>query len=97
MILLFLLLFPPSLGGTMVLRVSMLREYFGRDSFGKLLGVIMGAASLGGIVGPPLAGWIFDSRQSYHLIWLTFAASVGLAILLVSKIESPKEESSQKA
>ena len=96
MIFLFLLLFPPSFGGTMVLRVSMLREYFGRSSFGKLLGVIMGAASLGGIIGPPLAGWVFDSQRSYYFIWVVFACSVGLAILLVLKIESPKEESSQK-
>jgi MFS family permease len=89
---LFLLLFPPSFGGTMVLRVSMLREYFGRDSFGKLLGVIMGAASLGGIIGPPLAGWVFDTWQSYYYIWLVFAGSVGLAILLVWKIQAPLKE-----
>jgi MFS family permease len=91
-LILFLLLFPPSFGGTMVLRVSMLREYFGRDSFGKLLGIILGAASLGGIIGPPLAGWVFDSWHSYYYIWLTFAGSVGLAILLVLKIEAPGKE-----
>ncbi|MEW6185217.1 MAG: MFS transporter [Thermodesulfobacteriota bacterium] len=88
-LILFLLLFPPSFGGTMVLRVSMLREYFGRDSFGKLLGIIMGAASLGGIIGPPLAGWVFDTYKSYQYIWLTFAGSVGLAIFLVWRIQSP--------
>jgi MFS family permease len=90
-LILFLLLFPPSFGGTMVLRVSMLREYFGRDSFGKLLGIIMGAASLGGIIGPPLAGWVFDTWKNYQYIWLPFAGSVGLAILLVWRIESPKK------
>jgi len=96
MIIFFLLLFPPSFGGTMVLRVSMLREYFGLSSFGKLLGVIMGAASLGGIIGPPLAGWVFDARQSYYMIWMVFAGSVALAILLVLRIESPvKDESRQ--
>lgn len=90
-LIIFLLLFPPSFGGTMVLRVSMLREYFGRDSFGKLLGIIMGAASLGGIIGPPLAGWVFDTWQSYYYIWIAFAGSVGPAILLVLKIERPQK------
>jgi MFS family permease len=91
MLVLFLLLFPPSFGGTMVLRVSMLREYFGRGSFGRLLGIIMGSASLGGIVGPPVAGWVFDTWRSYYFAWLGFALSVGLAILMVMKIKSPAQ------
>lgn len=90
---LFLLLFPPSFGGTMVLRVSMLREYFGRESFGKLLGIIMGAASLGGIIGPPLAGWVFDTRRTYLPVWWVFAAMSGLALLLVWRIRPPLPES----
>jgi MFS family permease len=40
--LLFLLLFPPGFGGSMVLRGAILREYFGAASFGRLLGIIMG-------------------------------------------------------
>ncbi|OGP50810.1 MAG: hypothetical protein A2Y79_13970 [Deltaproteobacteria bacterium RBG_13_43_22] len=95
-IFLFLLLFPPSFGGLTVLRAAVLRENFGLSSFGKLLGILLGVASLGGIIGPPLAGWVFDTWHSYYSIWLVFAGSVGLAILLVLKIESPKEESSQK-
>lgn len=86
----FLALFPPSFGGAMVLRVSMLRDYFGRDAFGKLLGIIMGAASLGGIIGPPLAGVVFDIGQNYRPVWLAFACSSGLAILLVWRIRSPQ-------
>jgi len=95
-IFLFLLLFPPSFGGLTVLRASVLRENFGLSSFGKLLGILLGVASLGGIIGPPLAGWVFDTWHSYYSIWVAFSLSVGLAILLVLKIESPKEESSQK-
>jgi len=86
-ILLFLLLFPPSFGGTMVLRGSILREYFGRDSLGKMLGMVMGSASIGGIIGPTLAGWVFDSWGSYHLIWIAFSGFTGLAIMLVLKMK----------
>jgi MFS family permease len=86
-ILLFLLLFPPSFGGTMVLRGSILREYFGRDSLGKMLGMVMGSASIGGIIGPTLAGWVFDSWGSYQFIWAAFSTFNALAIMLVLKIK----------
>jgi len=86
-IFLFLLLFPPSFGGTMVLRGSILREYFGRDSLGKMLGIVMGSASFGGIIGPTLAGWVFDSWGSYQFIWGAFSAFTAIAIVMVLKIK----------
>jgi MFS family permease len=84
---LFLLLFPPSFGGTMVMRGAIIREYFGRDSFGKLIGTVMGAASIGGIVGPTVAGWVFDSLGSYSFIWLVFSGFAALSTLLVLKMK----------
>ena len=81
------MLFPPSFGGTMVLRGSILREYFGRDSLGKMLGMVMGSASLGGIMGPTLAGWVFDSWGSYWFIWAAFSALTAMAITVVLKIK----------
>jgi MFS family permease len=71
----------------MVLRGSILREYFGRDSLGKMLGMVMGSASIGGIIGPTLAGWVFDSLGSYHLIWIAFSGFIVLAIILVLRIK----------
>jgi MFS family permease len=82
----FLLLFSSGFGGGMVLRGAILREYFGRESFGKLLGILMGSASLGGVIGPTLAGWTFDSTGSYYLIWLVFCGLIILAILLILRI-----------
>jgi len=86
MILLFLLFFPPSFGGSMVLRGAILREYFGRDYLGKMLGIVMGSAAMGGIVGPTLAGWVFDSTGSYQILWLAFAGAISLAVLMVLKV-----------
>jgi OFA family oxalate/formate antiporter-like MFS transporter len=82
----FLLLFSPSFGGTMVLRGAILREYFGKESFGKMIGFVMGAASIGGIIGPTLAGWGFDSLGSYRFIWLIFSGLTVLAVLLVWRV-----------
>jgi len=83
---LFVLLFPPGFGGSMVLRGAILREYFGRNSFGKILGIVMGIVSIGGIIGPTLAGWVFDSLGEYHLIWLVFCGLLSLAVGLILRI-----------
>jgi len=83
---LFLLLFAPGYGGAMVIRGAILREYFGRDSFGKMIGILMGFGSIGGIIGPTLAGWVFDTLGSYNIIWLVFCGIIGLAILLMLRI-----------
>jgi MFS family permease len=88
--LLFLLLFPPGFGGSMVLRGAILREYFGAASFGRLLGIIMGSASIGGIIGPTLAGWIFDTMADYRFMWLALCSLSVLAVVLISRIKSIK-------
>ncbi len=84
---LFLLLFSPGFGGGAVLRGAVLREYFGRDSFGKMIGILMGFASIGGIIGPTLAGWVFDALGSYDFIWLVFAGCMSLGIILALRIK----------
>jgi MFS family permease len=86
-ILVFLFLFCPGCWGSMVLTRTIQREYFGRHSFGKILGIIMGAASLGGIIGPTLAGWVFDVLRSYRFIWLLFCGLSGLSIGLILRIK----------
>jgi MFS transporter, OFA family, oxalate/formate antiporter len=82
----FLLFFSPGFGATMVLERTILREYFGRESFPKILGIIMGAASIGGIIGPTLAGWVFDTLRSYYIVWLLYAGTSGLSVWLILRI-----------
>jgi MFS family permease len=86
-ILFFLLLFSLGGWGSMILLRTIQREYFGRESFGKILGIFMGFASIGGIVGPTLAGWVFDTLGSYHYIWLAFCGLSGLSIWLILRIK----------
>lgn len=60
-------------GGPVPIMPTLLREYFGRVRLGTLLGVCMGAAALGSIIGPPLAGLVFDKLGSYQVAWFAFA------------------------
>jgi MFS family permease len=83
----FLILFPLGHGGSMVLRGSILQEYYGRDSYGKLLGIIMGSASIGGIIGPTLAGWFYDTYGNYRLSWYVFFVLLIVGIALILKIK----------
>ncbi len=86
-IILFLGFFSPGYGGINVLRGAILREYFGRDSFGKILGIIMGFASIGGILGPTLAGWTFDTFGTYHIIWIVFGGLTCLTGGLILRVK----------
>jgi len=87
-LILFLIFFPIGFGGIMVLRGAIIREYFGRSAFGKLVGLMMGMAAMGGIVGPTFAGWVFDTTESYYISWLLLSILLGFAMLLILSIES---------
>ena len=79
----FLFFFSVGLGGGMVMRVTILREFFGGHAFGRLLGIVMGAAALGGTIGPTMAGWFFDTFRDYHLAWFVLLGLVSLSIVLI--------------
>ena len=66
------------------MRIALLRQYFGRSSFGTILGFTFGIMMIGQITGAPLAGWVFDTWGSYQGVWLGFAVIgiVGLVLAL---------------
>ncbi|MFO7772495.1 MAG: MFS transporter [Dehalococcoidia bacterium] len=90
----FLILFGIGYGGNNVLRPSALRESFGRSNFGAIHGLMVGIMMLGGISGPPLAGWAFDNWGSYQPIWLAFAGLAVVALFVV--VTTPKVSTTVK-
>lgn len=70
-------------------RISLIREYFGRGSFGTILGFLSGLMMLGMIAGAPLAGWVFDTWGSYKGAWLGFSALTIAGAVLALTIPSP--------
>jgi len=83
----FLIFFPSGLGGSMVVRSALLRQFFGRRSFGKVLGVTLGAASVGGIIGPTLAGWGYDVLGSYQVVWVVYCVLLALAVTPIMRLK----------
>ena len=86
---LFLLFFSPGFGGLLVLRSSIIREYYGRKSFGKMVGILMGFSSIGVIIGPTLAGWTFDTTGSYYLIWIAFCLLTLISGFVILRVTPP--------
>jgi len=72
LLILFLTTFAIGYGGSIPLRASIQREYFGRSSFGRIQGMMTGLRKIGGIIAPTFAGWVFDAQGNYHTAWLVF-------------------------
>jgi OFA family oxalate/formate antiporter-like MFS transporter len=78
----FIIFFGIGYGGQVPMSVALVREYFGRARLGTILGLTTGVAYVGSLVGPPLAGWIYDAYGSYQGAWfvmagIAFAGMVG--------------------
>jgi OFA family oxalate/formate antiporter-like MFS transporter len=83
---LFLILFPTGFGGVTSIRGAILQEYFGRKAFGRLIGLVMGVSAFGGMIGPTLAGFIFDTTGSYYFTWIGFGIANGFSIILMLSV-----------
>jgi len=82
----FLLFFPAGFGGIAVLRGTVIREYYGINSFSIMMGIMMGFGATGGIIGPTLAGFVYDTSGNYHIAWVGLSILLIIAIVLVLKI-----------
>jgi predicted MFS family arabinose efflux permease len=63
-------------GGIFTVISPIVAELFGIRSHGALFGLVVFGGTVGGAIGPVLAGIVFDVTRSYHLI---FMALIGLA------------------
>jgi len=84
----FLVFFCIGYGGNNALRAPLLLGIFGRRNFGSIFGFLMGISVAGSILGPPMAGWVFDNWGSYQNVWLVLA---GLAIVAIALIRTMPE------
>jgi len=68
---------------TIVIKASP-EQIFEFPNFGTVFSLIIGINMLGGIIGPPLAGWVFDNWGSYQNIWFVFAGLAVAALFTVA-------------
>ncbi|MFC1534990.1 MFS transporter, partial [Thermodesulfobacteriota bacterium] len=86
----FLILFGLGYGGPVPMVPSLAREYFGRAKLGTIIGIIQGSFSVCNMVGPSLAGWIYDHFGTYQIAW--YALSGAMFFGIVSMLSAPSVE-----
>lgn len=85
----FVLAYAPSYGGGIVLRATIVGEYYGRKNFGTIYGIIVGMGTFGGIAGPVIAGFAYDFYGNFRLIFAMFALVSLLSALLMLALKRP--------
>jgi MFS family permease len=85
---LFAVIFGVGYGGLAALMSPVPAELFGLRSIGTIVGVVMCSFTIGGAIGPVLAGRIFDVTGSYNVAFLTCTA-VGITGIILSVLLRP--------
>jgi len=78
-------------GGIPPLMPTIASGYFGTKSIGPVFGVIVFAYTVGGAIGPFLAGYVFDISGSYYFAFLSAALAMTAAFLLSLLLRPPKK------
>lgn len=73
-------------GGLVPLRPAMQVELFGSRAFGTVQGFLMAAVTVGTMIAPPFAGWVFDSMGSYRPAFLILGACTLIAVPVILAI-----------
>jgi len=74
-------------GGFFALISPTVAGLFGLSSHGAILGIVFFSGSIGGAIGPVLAGYLFDIKGSYQLGFLipVVLSAIGLILVLLLK------------
>jgi len=76
-------LFAVGFGGGIPTRPAFQAQYFGLRAFGAIQGLVMSVATVGGMVGPVLAGAVFDWVDSYRPAFLLLGLAGAMAAPLL--------------
>lgn len=95
MLFLFAVVYGFGHGGLFTVMSPTVAEYFGTAAHGQLFGLVLFSGTLGGSVGPLLAGYLYDRNDSYSIAFflLTTLAVMGLILILFLR---PVSENQQK-
>ncbi len=83
-------------GGVFSVISPILAELFGTVSHGLIFGIMAFVSSIGGFIGPVMAGYLFDSRGSYGIAFMALAtlSFTGLIAALTLKPVDKRRSSS---
>lgn len=82
MLYLFALVYGFAHGGVFTLISPLIAELFGLSSHGVIFGIVIFSGTIGGAIGPLLAGRIFDVTDSYQLAFVISVVVSVIALIL---------------
>ncbi len=88
----FVIAFSLGWGFSVISRLTLLREYYGRAIFGAVLGFNSTVMMIGNTTGAPIAGWVYDRWNSYQGAWLAFGALTLLGMVLALTSPAAKKD-----
>ncbi len=90
MLFLFAAVYGFSHGGFFTVMSPTVAELFGTGSHGLLFGIILFSGTIGGAVGPLLAGRIFDVTGSYQALFWVLAGLAASGLVLITLLRPPQ-------
>lgn len=77
-------------GMTWVVGFALIADLYGPDERGRIMGLVMSAASLGIIVGPSIGGWLYElGGIRFPFLIVSAVAVFSTGLFLVTTIETP--------
>ena len=92
MLFLFATIYGFAHGGLFTVMSPMVAELFGTGSHGLLFGIVLFSGTIGGALGPLMAGRIFDLSGSYRLVFLILTAMALVGIILITTLRPPARD-----
>jgi MFS family permease len=98
MLYLFAMVYGVAHGGFFTAISPIVAEFFGISAHGALFGIVVFSGTVGGAIGPLVAGHIFDVTAGYSLtFWIcTLLSILGLVLMLLLKPIKAKVRSGEK-
>ena len=69
-------------------------EFFGLDNLTAMMGIVFSGAGLGMLLGPPIAGYVFDITDSYTIAILFGGTAMLVGSFLFFILKKPKKDHS---
>ncbi len=79
-------------GGLFTVMSPTVAEFFGLRAHGAIFGIVVFFGTIGGALGPIVAGRIFDVTESYSLAFTALATLAALGLVLVFKLPTSNAE-----
>jgi cyanate permease len=85
----FFVLYGIGMGAVMPMTPVLRARYFGRKSFGTIAGWSRALTIPVGVIGPVLAGWIYDTTGSYEIAFQLFAVTLAMSAVIMLFVAPP--------